>query len=86
MKVTVIVLMTMSTILVSHLASSAPTPQPAFPFTTLPKKGEGHRKIAGLKRKGRDGSIIIKIPLIFDLVCGIFMEGNLKIFSWEKRI
>jgi hypothetical protein len=52
MRVTVIIFMAMSIILLSHLVNSAPTPRPMFPFTTLPKKGEGHRKIAGLKRKG----------------------------------
>lgn len=56
MKFTVIIFTTMSTVLLSHLilvhSFPAPTPKPAFPFTTLPEKGEGHRKIAGLKRKG----------------------------------
>lgn len=52
MKVTVIILMAISIILLSQLVESSPTPKPMFPFTTLPKKGEGHRKIAGLKRKG----------------------------------
>lgn len=52
MRVTVIIFMAVSTILLSQLVESAPTPRPAFPFTVLPKKGEGHRRIAGLKRKG----------------------------------
>lgn len=36
-----------------HTVESIPTPRPAFPFTVLPKPGEGHRKIAGLKRPGK---------------------------------
>lgn len=54
MRVTIIIFIAMSTILMSHLVNSAPTPRPAFPFTVLPKKGEGHRKIAGSKRKGEE--------------------------------
>lgn len=52
MKVTMIIFMTICTFLLSQLVESSPTPQPMFPFTTLPKKGEGHRRIAGSKRKG----------------------------------